>query len=324
MVLDKGLIMHDTLSKDFIGYLDNAYVADGHLRISGWLVSTLPRQDIVYYLDIGHPVAFYNYNERQDVADFYGTGSNDYRLSGFDICIPTPNKDDVLLYATVGGKKVAVFNINLNVRQEVIQSNIANETNEIKISSKVLPSVIVVDDFYENPDDVRAMALSQNFAPDLRYHKGQRTDTKFIAPGTKQLFESLIGRKITRWTEFEYNGIFQYCTAEDALVYHSDVQSYAAAVYLTPNAPVECGTSFYRSKKHPSVRKIRTDDTNYSEVFEGGFYDKTKFDLIDTVGNVYNRLVLWDARLIHSASQYFGTSKDNSRMFHLFFFDVED
>jgi hypothetical protein len=316
--------MHDTLSKDFIGYLDNAYVADGHLRISGWLVSSLFRSDIIYYLDIGHPVAFYNFNVRQDVADFYNTTNADYRLSGFDICIPTPNKDDVLLYATVEGKKVAIFNINLNVRQEAVQSSLANETTEIRIRNNVLPSVIVVDDFYENPDEVRSMALAQNYAPDLRYHKGQRTSTKFIAPNTKQLFESLIGRKITKWTEFEYNGIFQYCLADDALVYHSDVQSYAAAVYLTPNAPVECGTSFYRSKEYPEIRKINVSDDNYHDVFKGGFYDKTKFELVDTVGNVYNRLVLWDARLIHSASQYFGNMKENSRLFHLFFFDVED
>lgn len=324
MVLDKGLIMHETLSKEFIGYLDNAYVADGHLRISGWLISSNPRENIVYYLDIGHPVAFYNYNERQDVADFYQSNSLDYRLCGFDICIPAPNREDVLLYATVGDKKVAIFNINLNVRQETIQSNLANETTEININSSILPSVIVVDDFYTYPDEVRALALAQDFAPDLRYHKGKRTNTKFFAPNTKQIFESLIGRKITRWADFEYNGIFQYCTAEDALVYHSDIQSYAAAVYLTPDAPVETGTSFYRSKKYPSIRKIKVDDMSYNEVFEGGFYDKTKFDLVDTVGNVYNRLVLWDARLIHSASQYFGTDKNNSRLFHLFFFDVED
>lgn len=316
--------MHDTLSNDFIGYLDNAYVADGHLRLSGWIVSNIYRENIVYYLDIGHQVAFYNYNERQDVADFYKSSSQDYRLCGFDICIPAPNKDDVLIYAMVSGKKIAIFNVNLNTRQETIESNLANEATEIKISTNILPSFIVVDNFYTDPDQVRDLALTQDYAPDLRYHKGKRTSTKFFAPDTKQVFESLIGRKITKWTDFEYNGIFQYCTAEDSLVYHSDVQSYAAAVYLTPDAPVECGTSFYRSKKHPNVRKIDVNDLNYNQVFEGGFYDKTKFDLVDTVGNVYNRLVLWDARLIHSAAQYFGTDKDNSRLFHLFFFDVED
>jgi hypothetical protein len=138
------------------------------------------------------------------------------------------------------------------------------------------------------------------------------------------MFESLLGRKITRWTEFEYNGIFQYCTPEDPLVYHSDVQSYAAAVYLTPDAPPQCGTTFYRSKKYPDVRKVSVEDANYNDVYDNYYYDKTKFEVVDVVGNVYNRLAMWDARLIHSASEYFGKDKHDSRLFHLFFFDIEE
>lgn len=322
--MDKGLIMHDTLSTKFKGYIDNSYIRDGNLRISGWIVSTEPRDDITYFADIGHPVAFYNYNNRQDVAAFYDTGDYNYQNCGFDLSIPTPNKNDVLIYATVKGEKIAIFNINLNVSSESVESPLANETTEITIRKNIIPSLLVVDDFYKNPSDVRDLALAQNFAPDLRYHKGQRTNTKFIAPGTKQLFESLLGRRITNWAEYEYNGVFQYCVAQDPLVYHSDTQSYAAAVYLTPDAPVETGTSFFRSKKYPEVRRTYVDGSNYGEIFEGGFYDKTKFELVDTVGNVFNRLVIWDARLIHSASQYFGTDRNNSRLFHLFFFDIDE
>ena len=316
--------MHETLSTKFKGYIDNSYVMDGNLRLSGWIVSTEPRSSIVYYLDIGHPIAFFNYNNRQDVASFYDTSNYDYQNCGFDISIPVPDMESVLVYAMVNGEKEALFNVNLSSRTESVPVTLADETTEITINNKVIPSVIVVDNFYSNPLEVRNIALAQNYSPDLRYHKGQRTSTKFFAPGTKQVFESLIGRRITAWSEYEYNGIFQYCTAEDPLVYHSDMQKYAAAVYLTPNAPIETGTSFYRSKLHPEVRTTNTTDANYSEIFKGGFYDKTNFELVDTVGNVFNRLVIWDAKLIHSASQYFGTNKENSRLFHLFFFDIDD
>jgi hypothetical protein len=37
---------------------------------------------------------------------------------------------------------------------------------------------------------------------------------------------------------------------------------------------------------------------------------------------VYNRLVLFDAKNIHAAVNYFGDTKENSRFFHLFFFDI--
>jgi hypothetical protein len=44
---------------------------------------------------------------------------------------------------------------------------------------------------------------------------------------------------------------------------------------------------------------------------------------VDVLGNVYNRLVIFDASAIHSASQYFGTVKENSRLWQMFFFDTE-
>ena len=41
----------------------------------------------------------------------------------------------------------------------------------------------------------------------------------------------------------------------------------------------------------------------------------------DVLGNVYNRLVIFDASAIHSASEYFGTIKENARLWQMFFFD---
>jgi len=317
--------MHNTMSELFTGHIDNFYVQNGNLRISGWLVSKESRDEVVYFADIGHSVAFYNYNERQDVADFYKSSDVNYLKCGFDISIPAPNKTDIVIYALVRGQKHTIFSFDINRDfAQIVQPTLANETTQIKLAKPVPPSFVVVDNFYENPDEVRQIALQQTFNPDLRYHKGQRTETKFFAEGTKQRFEAILGRKITNWTEYEYNGIFQYCTAEDPLVYHSDIQSYAGAVYLTPDAPVQTGTSFYRSRKYPDVRKVHVSDANYNDVFENNYYDKTRFELVDTVGNVYNRLALWDARLIHSASEYFGTNKTNSRLFHLFFFDIEE
>jgi hypothetical protein len=65
----------------------------------------------------------------------------------------------------------------------------------------------------------------------------------------------------------------------------------------------------------------------YMDAFKGNsnemnFYDGSNFEKIDEVGNVYNRLVLFNAKHIHAATQYFGDAIDNSRFFHMFFFDV--
>jgi hypothetical protein len=51
--------------------------------------------------------------------------------------------------------------------------------------------------------------------------------------------------------------------------------------------------------------------------------DVTAWDTVDLIGNVYNRIVLWDAQLIHAAADYFGHDDETSRLFQIFFFDVE-
>jgi hypothetical protein len=318
--------MHETLSPSFKGFVDTFSLTDGNLRFTGWLITNEPSRDnVVYYVEFGHSIAFYNYNERPDVAEFYNTTDTNYIRSGFDINIPA-GPGDVIVYATINGRRENIFKLNTqqNYKALVVESSLVEETVNVQIRNNVFPSVVVVDNFYTNPHELRQLALEQEFIPDIRYHKGKRTSKKFLAQNTKQMFESLLGKRITRWQEFDYNGVFQHCTAEDPLVYHSDVQSYAAAVYLTPGAPVTCGTSFYRSRKHKDVYKTHVDGENYNEIFQGGYYDRTNFELVDTVGNVFNRLVMWDARLIHSASEYFGTDKYNSRLFHLFFFDIEE
>lgn len=192
------------------------------------------------------------------------------------------------------------------------------------INGKQRKKLFVVDNFYEDPNLVRNYALNQEFSGDLRFYKGKRTLGRHSTPQIKQKFEEILGEKITRWDtpseEFggSMNGVFQFCTPEDALVYHHDDQKWAAMIFLTPDAPLQSGTSFYRHKE-TGIRVA--EDADSAKAFSGGYYDATKFELIDTVGNVYNRCVIFDARAIHAATEYFGQTKEDSRLFHIFFFD---
>jgi hypothetical protein len=51
------------------------------------------------------------------------------------------------------------------------------------------------------------------------------------------------------------------------------------------------------------------------------FVDKTPYEMVDTVGNIFNRLVIFDGGLIHAASEYFGWDIPSSRLFHMYFFN---
>jgi glycosyltransferase involved in cell wall biosynthesis len=177
----------------------------------------------------------------------------------------------------------------------------------------------VVDDFYDDPNLVRQFALQQQFEDHSDWYKGRRTYERWHMPSVRHQFEQIMGQKIIRWDEHGMNGKFQYCVPENPLVYHYDTQQWAALIYLTPDAPFSSGTALY-AHKESRIRHME-DHPNADRCFDGGFYDSSKFELVDYVGNVFNRLVIFNARSFHAATQYFGTDINNSRLFQIFFFD---
>jgi len=189
--------------------------------------------------------------------------------------------------------------------------------------------LFVVDNFYEDPYQIRDFALQQ------AYYEGEgavgmRTRKQFLFGGLKQQFESIMGIQIQDhtpdgygWYDSGINGRFQSCKAGTPSVFHCDSQKWAAVIYLTPDAPPTGGTSFYRHKEtkihHNSQIDWSTDIGN--KVFnQKTFLDGSPYEMVDTVGNVFNRLVIFDGGLIHSGINYFGWDLESSRLFHIFFF----
>jgi hypothetical protein len=199
-----------------------------------------------------------------------------------------------------------------------------------------MPHVLIVDNFYKNPDEVRLFALEQEYVPNLKRYKGKRTTERYLWPFLKEEFERVLGRPIVDWLNQPCNGCFQVTGFNDPLVWHSDLQSYAAAIYLTPDAPVSAGTSFWRDKKYgarrPPEHPLEADRfaTMSHAVASNEIYSKynilhpDNWELVDKVGSIYNRLVIWDAQMIHSASSYegMGDSVAEARLVQLFFFTV--
>ena len=321
--------MHETLIEDVKLYIDSVDSQDDELNVTGWCASDSDKIDNVR-LSKGKDsfVAVYG-KERKDVQKYYE--NKNFLKSGFSISIPQKFKDPEGLCLEVLKKKTWTKAVDIK-GQEAWALTEEKGSVDFKISKKLNPELMVIDNFYENPDEIRDFALSRRFAPHLEYHKGQRTESKYIPDGIKETLETLLRMKITSWENQGANGVFQFCTAEDALVYHVDTQNYAAVVFLTPNAPTSCGTTFFRSKSTGLMRSPTDQDSEklgkskddlYFDIFRNNFYDKTDLEVVDVVGNVYNRLVIWDAKLIHAASEYFGDQKENSRLFHMFFFDAK-
>lgn len=245
--------------------------------------------------------------EREDVSSFFN--KPEIRMCGWTTLTPESGSCDLEMKIDSVWTPVLKIRSNPNT---LVQMNLYTRVS--------LPTFLVVDNFYTNPDMIREFALKQDFQENPKFHKGKRCiNPGFRFPGLKEQFECILNARIDNFDKYETNGCFQYCIAGEQAVFHSDFQQYAGVLFLTPDAPPQTGTRFYRSKV---TKRMKASADEYGLVYKTGHLDSTQFDEVDVVGNVYNRIVLFDAKLIHAAPLYFGTDVKNGRLFQLFFFDI--
>jgi len=189
---------------------------------------------------------------------------------------------------------------------------------EMISNPKSKPGIVVVDDFLQDPMAAREAALEQNY---VKLHsQGLRSDKRFADPDLIPIFEELLGKRIVKW-DYDLSGRFQYCVSTDQIVYHSDNQTNAASLFLTPGAPIDAGVSFYRSRD-TGLRYPPADPGVFARMYENNLFDSSKWEEIDRVGNVFNRLVIWNGFHVHAATKYFGHNLQTGRLFQVFFFDT--
>jgi hypothetical protein len=170
---------------------------------------------------------------------------------------------------------------------------------------------VIISDFYNNVDEVREFALSQEFGVSGNF-PSFRTKP-FLNDGIKKVIEDVIqplSGNIT-WLGDDYTGSFQYTTAENRSWLHKDETNWAGVCYLTPDAPLSGGTGLFRKK----IKEISH--------FSADFYDMTQWELVDRIGNLYNRLILYRGDLYHTSLDYFGRDLQTGRLFQTFFFNTE-
>ena len=336
--LVKNKMPHETLIPNVSGFIDTEKVTDDSYVASGWAFESKELLTSPFRLVSNNQIYPVVRSEREDVGKYYNTQSiincgwavNVKTLYQCELQMNLNSKWTTILLLNKSGLK----NTSAPVPPPVVAPAPAvapkpvtatvpavapAATSQTNVTNSI-PTSIVIDNFYENPDFVRNFALKCTFQDHPAYHKGKRTDQCYRFAGLKERFETLLGRKIVNWEKYGTNGCFQSCIAGDQLVYHHDGQQYAGVLYLTPDAPPQAGTNLYRSKY---TKKMKVPEAEHGQVFKNGYLDSTEFDLVDVVGNVYNRLILFDAQVIHAASTYFGTTKENGRLFQLFFFDLE-
>jgi len=222
---------------------------------------------------------------------------------------------------------------NDNNDKDICDNDCNNQINS-SLSQLLSPSpppccgLIVIDNFYNNPRETREWALNNLFVVKGNY-PGQRSRS-MIGNGVKEIIQRYVepfGGKITHWDdrpiEGNYNGSFQYTTSRDRSWIHTDANNnWAGVCYLTPNAPVTAGTSIFRyidgSRYEDDVKQKGS-----KRLADRDSQDFTRWERVDRIGNIFNRLILFNAKQFHCSDDYFGQCVNDSRLFQVFFFSTE-
>ena len=224
---------------------------------------------------------------------------------------------------------------NINNEDELNEPEKKYTNNLLSHNLKRGPTcgLIVVDNFYNNPIETRNFILTQNFSVTGNY-PGKRT-VSYANEHLKDIIQKYIEPFSGKITVFPcpnsdktnaseiYNGAFQYTTSRDKSWVHTDKwNNWAGILYMTPDAPLSGGTAFYKFKDGSLCEQDGIVLNNETEVNKCS-QDLTKWELVDRVGNVFNRLILFNAHRYHMSQDYFGDSKENGRLFQVFFFSTE-
>jgi hypothetical protein len=244
---------------------------------------------------------------------------------------PPQNKTNVNIETKTETETETTENRTETVIDETTVS-VIQHPNPMRVSPQC--GLIVVDHFYNNPMETREFILTQPFTV-MGNYPGQRT-ISYATEELKQIFQSYVypfGGKITEFhipkpdmsdASKIYNGAFQYTTARDRSWVHLDgFNNWAGVLYLTPDAPLTAGTGFYRYREGPLYTKTEMLNAGKKTDTDKASQDITKWEKVDTIGNVFNRLILFNAYRFHMSLDYFGDSKENGRLFQVFFFSTE-
>jgi hypothetical protein len=183
---------------------------------------------------------------------------------------------------------------------------------------------IVIDNFFETPNQVREWALSLNFYKGNRGNwPGYRTDLVHLLD---ENFHELVCRKIIKHTSFnnfkQFDISFSLCNESwESGWIHTDPKEFnvVGLVYLSPNPPTdkEYGTIIYDTPtNYMPTNELFVDDVNQEDPNKrqtaARLTHNSNFTASQTIENRFNRCLIFDARQWHSGGNFFG-SPDNKR-----------
>lgn len=166
---------------------------------------------------------------------------------------------------------------------------------------------LVIDNFFKNPNDVRNFGLTLNYRsrnPD-EYFEGLRSD--HLHTIDRNFCNNVCSKIILEYFgngnyNYEASVFFHQTSTSDKFdsqwltdKVHTDPVIVTGIMFLTPDAPINCGTQTYQKVNGEYIPDV-------------------------VMGNKFNRLIAYNGDVPHSAMDFFGDGV-NSRLVMLFFLE---
>jgi hypothetical protein len=203
-----------------------------------------------------------------------------------------------------------------------------------------MKNMIVIEDFYKNPQAVRDYALNK-----VKYMTPEQLNPEFagtesqrgvFSPEVIQKIEKALGQNIEVNPQQFAFGVFSktYASDESKKCVHVDGSDWTAVLFLSRPEDCQGGTVFYEHKdlgwnEVPSLETLQSKGYSSREEFIEGDLKKdsrdfSKWKVSARVGMKFNRLVLFrSGTMFHAAEGYFGSEDQDCRLLQLFFFKTK-
>lgn len=198
-------------------------------------------------------------------------------------------------------------------------------------------SLIIVDDFYPNPHEIRKVALSCDY-PEItvkRTFPGRNSSKNHVVPGLDRVMSHILSEPAVGSTDpNSLHGFFRITLEgeQGRFAVHVDAtsQQWVGVIYL--NTPEQCqgGTSLFRHKGLGTDRTPLTDKelndygaTSILDLLEKDGNDPSKWEHLMMVPMRFNRLVIYRPWMWHAPAAPFGNSIETGRLMQLMSFTTE-
>ena len=205
-------------------------------------------------------------------------------------------------------------------------------------------SLVILDDYYENPDEVREYALRLKYTRSGRF-PGLNSANDNINDELRAVATNLAAKVVVNGQSKDIT-FFRITRGSDShqADIHVDGSRWAGVCYLNPageSKHSEGGTAFFRHKvtgltswpSESEVEKLQgaglldpelRTSAELHRFFADEGRDRSKWVQIMYVPPLYNRAIFYDAMQFHSISDWasYGETPETARLTRLFFFEI--